>query len=168
LSEARSATALPALRKDFMLELYQVAESRALGADCILIILAMSDDVRARELSAVARDWAMDVLVEVHDEAELERAAALGADLIGINNRDLHTFNTTLETTERLAPHAPPDTLLVAESGIASADDIARLAGTGVRAFLVGESLMRKTDVAAATRALLAPAPVLQSEASQA
>jgi indole-3-glycerol phosphate synthase len=168
LAEARAATALPALRKDFMLEPYQVAESRALGADCILIIMAMVDDGAARELKAAAADWGMDALVEVHGERELERAAALGAGFIGINNRELHTFVTTLEVTEHLAPLAPASALLVAESGIAAPFDIARIARVGVRAFLVGESLMRKGDVAAGVRALLAPAEAGRPVASSA
>ncbi len=156
LAEARAATALPALRKDFLLDPWQVAESRALGADCILVIMAMVSDAQAGELMAAARDWGMDALVEVHDRAELDRAAALGPDLLGINNRNLKTFETRLETTETLAPHAAPEALLVAESGLASPADLARLARVGARAFLIGESLMRQADVAGATRAILA------------
>jgi indole-3-glycerol phosphate synthase len=159
LADARAATALPALRKDFLYEPYQVAESRALGADCILIILAAVDDGAARELLAAAKNWRMDALVEVHDDAELERALALDAGLIGINNRDLRTFETTLATTERLAPRVPRDRVVIGESGIFTPADLARLANAGVRAFLVGESLMRQNDVAAATRALLAREP---------
>jgi len=155
LLAARGATALPVLRKDFLYEAYQVAESRALGADCILIIMAAVDQKAARELYAAAVHWNMDALVEVHDEAELERAVKLGARLIGINNRDLRTFETTIETTELLAPKVPKDRLLVGESGIVTPADVARLAAAGVKAILVGESLMRQSDVMAATAALL-------------
>lgn len=156
LVTARAATALPVLRKDFLYESYQVAESRALGADCILIIMAAVSDRTARELYAAAVHWNMDTLVEVHDEAELDRALHLGAKLIGINNRDLRTFETTLATTERLAPRVPKGHVLVGESGIFTPADIARLAVCGVKAFLVGESLMRQPDVTLATRTLLA------------
>ena len=156
LMAARAATGLPVLRKDFMLDPWQVVESRALGADCILVIMAMVDDALAGELIASATEWKMDALVEVHDEGELERALALGAELIGINNRDLRSFETRLETTERLAPLVPASCHVVAESGLATPDDLARMARAGVRSFLVGESLMRQADVAAATRALLA------------
>jgi indole-3-glycerol phosphate synthase len=155
LIEARAATALPALRKEFLVDPWQVAESRSLGADAVLVILAMVGDDLAAELIAEAARLGMDALVEVHDEAELARAAALGASLIGINNRDLRTFVTDLAVTERLAPLAPRDALLVAESGIAGPADAARLAAAGARAMLVGESLMRQMDVEAATRALL-------------
>jgi len=155
LGHARSATALPALRKDFMFEPYQVAEARALGADCILIIMACTTDEEARALMNEARSWNMDTLVEVHDETELERALALGADFIGINNRDLRSFVTDFGTTLRLAPRIPADVLVVAESGINTRDDIKRLADAGVTTFLIGESLMREADVASATRALL-------------
>jgi indole-3-glycerol phosphate synthase len=155
LKAARAASGLPVLRKDFMLEAYQIAEARALGADCILIIMAAVEDAAAATLAASARSWGMDAIAEVHDEAELERALRLDCRLIGINNRDLKTFATTLATTERLAPHVPPDRIVIAESGIAGHADLQRLARSGVRAFLVGESLMRESDVAAATRALL-------------
>ena len=156
LIEARASCALPVLRKDFMVDPWQVAESRAIGADAILIIVAALDDVTMAEIEAAALERGMDVLVEVHDEAEMERAATrLASRLIGVNNRDLRTFRTDLATTERLAPLAPEGTLLVAESGINSHADCLRLAKAGVRAFLVGESLMRQDDVEAATRALL-------------
>jgi len=160
LTMARAAAGLPVLRKDFMLDRYQVAQSRALGADCILIIMAAVDDVTAGTLSAFARAWGMDAIAEVHDKAELDRALKLDCRLIGINNRDLKTFNTALETTEKLAPRVPRDRMVIAESGIASNADLQRLARAGVRAFLVGESLMRQADVAAATRALLGERPV--------
>ncbi|MBI1199108.1 MAG: indole-3-glycerol phosphate synthase TrpC [Phenylobacterium sp.] len=156
LAQAREAVALPCLRKEFLVDPWQVAESRALDADAILIILAMVDDVLAADLLAGARALGMDALVEVHDEAEMARAADLGADLVGVNNRDLRTFVTDLAVTERLSSTAPPDALLVTESGIFTPDDVVRLERAGATAMLVGESLMRQTDVTAATRALLA------------
>jgi indole-3-glycerol phosphate synthase len=155
LSQARAATRLPALRKDFMLDRYQVAEARALGADCILIIMGAVDDVVAGTLCAYARAWNMDAIAEVHNRGELDRALRLDCRMIGINNRDLKTFKTTLETTERLAAGVPDDRIVVAESGIAGHADLVRLASAGVHAFLVGETLMRAADVAAATRSLL-------------
>src|SRR4029077_1659327 len=155
LSQARAASGLPALRKDFMLDRYQVAEARALGADCILIIMAAVDDVVAGTLCAYAKAWNMDAIAEVHDRGELDRALRLDCRMIAINNRDLKTFKTTLETTEKLAAGVPDDRIVVAESGIASHADLVRLAKSGVHAFLVGETLMRAPDVAAATRSLL-------------
>lgn len=155
LLEAREVCALPVLRKDFMVDPYQIPQSRALGADCILIIMAAVDDFLGMELAGTANSWGMDVLAEVHNEEELERALSLPTSLIGINNRDLQTFQTSLEVTERLLPMVPHGRLMVSESGIHTHADITRLAGAGAHAFLVGESLMRQPDVNKATRALL-------------
>jgi indole-3-glycerol phosphate synthase len=158
LTAARAATTLPCLRKEFLVDPWQVTESRAFGADAILVILAMVDDSLASELLSEARRNGMDALVEVHDEAEMERASALGADLVGVNNRDLRTFVTDLAVTERLAARAPANALLVTESGISGSADMARLERSGARAMLVGESLMRRPDVTEATQALLGAA----------
>jgi indole-3-glycerol phosphate synthase len=155
LSAVKLVSSLPVLRKDFIIDPWQVGESRAIGADAILIIMAAVDDALAKDLLAAAREWRQDVLVEVHDEAELDRAIMLDASLIGINNRSLATFVTDLAVTERLSARVPDDCLIVSESGINTHADIERLHAAGARAFLVGESLMRQTDVEAATRALL-------------
>jgi indole-3-glycerol phosphate synthase len=159
LRQARAATHLPVLRKDFLYDPWQVIESRAIGADCVLLILASLADAQAAELEAAAVQWGMDVLIEVHDEAELERAARLKSPLVGINNRDLSTFEVSLDVTRKLSRRVPTDRLIVAESGLSTAEDLADLARYGVRAFLVGESLMRQEDVAEATRALLCRPP---------
>ena len=155
LVQARAAVALPCLRKDFLVDPWQVAESRALGADCILIILAMIDDVLAAELLAEARRFGMDALIETHDEDEMARAVALGGDLVGVNNRSLRTFDVDLGATARLAPLSPVEALLVAESGIFTPADVAEVANAGAGAILVGESLMRQADVTEATQGLL-------------
>jgi indole-3-glycerol phosphate synthase len=155
LVAAHDAVTLPCLRKDFLYDPWQVTQSRALSADCILLIMASLEDAQAAELEAAAFELGMDVLIEVHDEAELERAALLKSPLIGINNRNLHSFEVTLDTTRRLARRVPEDRLIIAESGLYTPDDLADLAQYGARCFLIGESLMRQPDVEAATRAIL-------------
>ncbi|PCH94218.1 MAG: indole-3-glycerol-phosphate synthase, partial [Rhodobacteraceae bacterium] len=162
LIQARAACDLPALRKDFMYDTYQIAQARAWGADCILIIMASVGDGQANELEACAHEWGMDVLVEVHDGAELDRALALSSPLLGINNRNLKTFEVTLDTTRDLSRNVPNDKHMITESGIFTPDDMAQMAAVGARSFLIGESLMRQDDVAGATKALLAN-PVLTS-----
>ena len=156
LTEARAACALPCLRKDFMYDPYQVAEARALGADCILIIMASVSDAQAAELEAAATEWGMDALIEVHDAEELDRAERLSSKMIGINNRNLKTFETTLDTTRTLSKAVPEDRVIVCESGLNTPEDLSGMAMYGARMFLIGESLMRQEDVAAATRSLLA------------
>ena len=156
LAAARDACDLPVLRKDFIYDTYQVAEARALGADCILIIMASVDDTQAQELEDAAFHWGMDVLIEVHDKAELERAALLKSSLVGINNRNLKTFETTLDTTRTLSKLVPADRTIVCESGLTTPEELADMARYGARCFLIGESLMRQDDVTTATRQLLA------------
>ena len=156
LAQARAAVDLPALRKDFMIDPYQVVEARAIGADCILIIMAMLSDAQAVELEDTAIAYRMDVLIEVHDEAELERALRLRSSLIGVNNRNLKTLKTDLATSKRLAPKVPRGRVVVCESGLSRPSDLAAMAEAGVRRFLIGEALMAQADVEAATRAILA------------
>ncbi len=155
LGQARAASQIPVLRKDFMYDIYQIAEARCWGADAILVIMAAVSDSQAQALYEAATDWGMDTLFEVHDGDELQRALSLSPKLVGINNRDLRSFETSLETTRRLLPHVPEDVLLVSESGISSADDVRGLMADGVPAFLVGESLMRQENVTEAVKQLI-------------
>lgn len=166
LVAARAVVDLPVLRKDFMVEPYQIAESRALGADCVLLIMAVLEDALADEMEQAARALRMDVLIEVHDEAELERALRLHSGLIGINNRNLKTLKTDLATTEWLAPLVSDDRIIVCESGLRTPEDLARMAAVNAHCFLIGESLMRQDDVAAATRTLVESAPVAPHRAT--
>lgn len=168
LTEARQACSLPALRKDFMLDSYQVAEARAIGADCILVIMAALSDAQADELVDTARSWSLDVLVEVHDALELERAARLGVGMIGVNNRNLKTLSVDLATSETLAASIPDGVLPVCESGLNTPDDLARMSQSGYGCFLIGESLMRQDDVATATRRLAFASPPRSATASPA
>jgi len=163
LTKARNATQLPAIRKDFFYDTYQVAEARAWEADCILIIMAAVDDATARDLLDAAHSYQMDALIEVHDGSELDRALKLDGKLIGINNRNLRTFETKLETTEELAPKIPRGKIVVGESGLFTPADLSRLSRIGVNTFLIGESLMRQADVEAATRTILAKTPARAS-----
>jgi indole-3-glycerol phosphate synthase len=156
LAAARMATGLPVLRKDFILDPYQVFESRAIGADCILLIMAALEDGEAKDLETLAMKLDLDVLIEVHDDSELERALKLQSPLIGINNRNLKTLDVDLATTESLSSQVPDGRIVISESGLYTPDDLARMSRAGAWCFLVGESLMRQDDVAAATRALLA------------
>jgi indole-3-glycerol phosphate synthase len=165
LIAARAGVEIPVLRKDFMLDPYQIIETRALGADCVLLIMAALDDAMARELEEAALEHGMDVLLEVHDEEELDRALGLKSRLVGVNNRDLTTLAVDLTVTERLAPLVPPERLIVSESGIYTRTHLARLARAGASAFLVGESLMRQRDVAAATRALVGVPAAAEAQA---
>ncbi|MFD0858294.1 indole-3-glycerol phosphate synthase TrpC [Roseovarius aquimarinus] len=156
LVEARAACDLPVLRKDFMYDTYQVAEARSLGADCILIIMASVTDAEAAALEKAATDWGMDAIIEVHNAEELKRAEALASPLIGINNRDLNTFETSLDTSRKLARYVPEDRIIICESGLETPEDLADIARYGARCFLIGETLMRAEDVASATRRILA------------